>query len=334
MFPDAGGSRRLGGTGCLRLADAEHRAGPYRRLLAGRSPALVHAHFGTDGVYALPLARAMRVPLVTTFHGFDATLSTLALLSSPAWMQYPLRRRRLARQGQLFLCVSSFIRERVLAMGFPAALTHVHYTGVDCAGIIPRDPGEETPTILHVARLVEMKGTQHLIAAFASIAGRHAATRLVIIGDGALRGRLVAQAAALGMADRIAFLGALPHDRVLDWIRRAAMLVLPSVVTASGRVEGLGMVLLEAAATGVPVVASTVGGIAEGVADGCSGLLVPPRDAAALAQAMAMLLEAPEMRARMGLQARAFVERNFDLRRQNAALERHYDALLGRAEGG
>ena len=73
--------------------------------------------------------------------------------------QYPLLRRRLADEGDLFICASSPIRDRVLAMGFPEARTRVHYIGVDLEAIRPRDPGEETPTILHVARLVEVKGT-------------------------------------------------------------------------------------------------------------------------------------------------------------------------------
>ena len=300
----------------------------FGRLLAGRAPALVHAHFGIDGVYALPLARRLGVPLVTTFHGFDATLSTAAMLCSPAWANYPLHRAGLAREGALFLCVSSFIRDQVLAQGFAPARTHVHYTGVDCDATRPRDPGEETDTILHVARLVEMKGTATLLHAFAGLAPRHPGVSLVVVGDGPLRRSLERLAGALGVAERVRFLGARPHAEVMAWMRRAAMLVLPSVRTATGRVEGLGMVLLEAAATGVPVVGSRVGGIPEGLAEGETGLLAPARDAEALGARMGELLDDPERRRRMGAAARGFVERRFDLGRQTAALERFYDSVL------
>ena len=303
-------------------------ARPYQELLGENRPSLIHAHFGTDGVYALPLANRLGIPLITTFHGFDATLSTAALLCSPAWANYPLFRRRLARQGHLFLCVSSFIRGRVLAMGFPEARTHVHYTGVDCQAIRPRDQGEETPTILHVARLVDMKGTQYLIRAFRAVARRHPGANLVIIGDGPRRRSLRALTKTLRLEPRVQFLGALPHAQVVARLRGAAMLVLPSVRTVTGRVEGLGMVLLEAAATGVPVVASRVGGIPEGVIDGQTGFLVPERDVDALSRRMNDLLDAPAMRVGMGLQARAFVERQFDLRRQGERLEAFYDAAL------
>ena len=300
----------------------------YKRLLGDTRPSLIHAHFGIDGVYALPLARRLGVPLITTFHGFDATLSTAALLTSPAWANYPLFRGQLARRGSLFLCVSSYIQQRVLAMGFPADRTHVHYTGVDCQAIQPRAPEEETETILHVARLVEMKGTRYLLRAFATLMPLHPGATLVIIGDGELSRPLHTLARSLGLGDRVRFLGALPHAKALAWMRKAAMLVLPSVLTNTGRVEGLGMVLLEAAATGVPVVATSVGGIAEGVQDGQTGYLVPERDSLALCRRMSELLTQSTERRRMGCRARSFVEAKYDIRRQSERLEDLYDSVL------
>lgn len=302
--------------------------GPYLRLLGGRRPALIHAHFGVEGVYALPVARALGVPLVATFHGFDATLSDAALLASPAWFNYPLYRRRLAREGGLFLAASFFIRERLLALGFPEQRIRVHYIGVDCEGVRTRDTAEETRTILHVARLVEVKGTEYLIRAFARLPERHRDAELVIIGDGPLRRRLEKLARSLGMGARVRFLSSLPHGEVLAHMRKAAMLVLPSVTTKSGRVEGLGMVLLEAAASGVPAIGSRSGGIPEGIVEGETGFLTPERDPAALAARIADLLDDDALRARMGSAARALVEQRFDIRVQSDMLEAHYDALL------
>ena len=301
---------------------------PYELLLAGRRPALIHAHFGIEGTYALPLAEKLGVPLVTTFHGFDATLSTAGFFASPAWAWYPLLRRGLMRRGNLFLCVSEFIRERLLAQGFPPERTQVHYMGVDCAFISPRAPAEEEPVILHVARLVEMKGTEFLIRALAALAPEHAQVRLVIIGDGALRKGLERLALECGVAERVEFLGALPHASVLGWMRRAALLALPSVRTGSGRVEGLGMVVLEAAATGVPSVGTDMGGIRETIVNGETGFLVPERDTAALAARMGELLADAGLRQRMGAAARLRVEQKFDIVRQTAALEEIYDGLL------
>lgn len=324
----------LGNTGSVRALlqissqMISRNADPYLTLLKDNAPVLIHAHFGIDAVYALPIARQLDIPLVTTFHGFDATLSTAALLCSPAWANFPLFRRRLARQGNLFLCSSSFIRNRVLAMGFPETLTRVHYTGVDCEAIPIRDPSEETPTILHVARLVEMKGTRYLIHAFAGLRRRYPAARLVIIGDGPLNRSLVRLVATLGLESHVQFLGALPHARIVAWMRKAAMLVLPSIVTSSGRVEGLGMVLMEAAATGIPVIGSRVGGIPEAIIDGETGFLVPARDPESLCDRMSTLLDQPALRLDMGIRAREFVERHFNIHDQNQRLEVFYDKLV------
>jgi len=305
-------------------------AQPYRRLLGRRRPSLIHAHFGIEGVSALGLAMQLEIPLVTTFHGFDATLKTHAMLGSPAWFRYPLSRRKLAREGNLFLCASSFIRQKLLETGFPESRTHTHYIGVDCQTIRPRADFEETPLILHVARLVEVKGTRYLLRAFATVARKYDRVQLLIIGDGPLRRQLHALTASLGMRDRVEFLGAVPHVAVLSWMRKAAMLVLPGVRTATGREEGLGMVLLEAAATGLPIVGSRVGGIPECMLEGKTGFLVPERDEDALARRMAELLEDPVRRHRMGAAGRALVEDRFDIDRQSAVLENFYDSLLGR----
>lgn len=303
---------------------------PYDRILGQRRPALIHAHFGIEGVYALALARRRRLPLVTTFHGFDATLATPAMLCSPAWANFPLFRRRLARQGDLFLCISSFIRERVLAMGFPEERTYVHYIGVDTAAIRPREVHEERPVILNVARLVEVKGTEYLIRAFAELAPRAPEVELVIIGEGPLKGRLQALARSLGVGGRVRLLGAQSHEQVMSWMRQAAMFVLPSVRTRTGRSEGLGMVLLEAAAAGVPLVGSRHGGIPEVVLHGETGFLAGERDSHELAARMGDLLEDASLRTRMGRQARALAETRFDIRKQTQRLEDFYEEVLGR----
>jgi colanic acid/amylovoran biosynthesis glycosyltransferase len=305
---------------------------PYLRLMSRQSPSLIHAHFGIEGVSALGLARQLGIPLITMFHGFDATLKPHIMLASPAWFRYPLLRHKLAREGDLFLCASAFIRHRLLETGFPESRTHTHYIGVDCQTIRPREPAEEQPLILHVARLVEVKGTAYLLRAFAALVRQHDRARLLIIGDGPLRKRLQALAASLGVRDRVEFPGALSHAEVLSWMRKAAMLVLPGIRTATGREEGLGMVLLEAAATGLPIIGSRVGGIPECILDGRTGFLVPERDANALAQRLSQLLESPGKRYQIGAAGRALVESRFNIDRQTAALEDLYDSLLGRGK--
>ncbi len=300
----------------------------YLKLLEGVRPALIHAHFGVEGIYALPLAARLQVPLVTTFHGFDATLSLAGLLANPAWQRYALGRARLAQEGQMFLCASDFLRRKILALGFPPERSKVHYIGVDLAAIAPRSAEEEDANlILHVARLEPVKGAEFLVRAFAEVAAQSPAAKLVIIGDGKLRGRLQREASKAGLAGRITFLGARPHDEVLGWMRRAAVLVVPSVKTTSGREEGLGMATLEAAAASVPAIGSALGGIPEAIEDGETGFLVPGNDAAALAARLRDLLADAGLRRRLGAAARLKMEAQFNLARQTAALEDIYDSL-------
>jgi glycosyltransferase involved in cell wall biosynthesis len=308
---------------------------PYLRLLDGRAPALIHAHFGVEGVYALPIARRLRIPLVTTFHGFDATQtsSTLLLSPYPSWWNYVLHRRQLARHGALFICVSEFIRRRVLALGFPEARTLVHYTGVDTVAIRPISTRSAVPTILHVARLVETKGTCDLIAAFARLVRQIPEARLRIVGEGPLEGALRSQADRLGVSSTVRFLGARPHPEVLKLISDAWVLALPSVTARSGQSEGLGMVLLEAAASGVPVVATLHNGIPEIVVDGVTGLLSPEHDVDALSEHLSELLRSASLRSRMGDAARLRVEQHFDVTRQSVALARVYNHILGSSSG-
>jgi glycosyltransferase involved in cell wall biosynthesis len=299
--------------------------------LRERSPVLVHAHFGVEAVYGMELAERLGVPLVTTFHGFDATLRRSELLRARkvSWLQYLLRRSELSRRGALFIGVSKFIVARLEELGFPTARTRLHYIGVDVAAFATALPtGDSTPVILHVARLVEKKGTAYLLEAFAKIAARHPAAELVVIGAGPLGARLADRAHELGIAARVRWLGAQPHAEVRRWLRRASVFCLPSCTAANGDAEGLGLVLVEAAASGVPVVATRHGGIPEAVEDGTTGLLVAERAAGELADALDALLSAPDLRTRMGTEARRLACERFDIRRQTESLERLYAEVL------
>lgn len=296
----------------------------------GIGPALIHAHFGVDGVYALPLSKSLGVPLVITFHGFDATLSSRALLCSgkPAWLNYLLYRKKLAREGDLFICVSDYIRQQLLELGFPANRTITHYIGVDTQKIqISHDPGT-SKIVLHVVRLVEKKGTSYLLEAFAQVADQENEIRLVIIGDGPLRSSLQNQVSTLGIAHKVDFLGALSHDDVLKWMHKSRLLVLPSVTSRTGDSEGLGIVLLEAAAAGLPVLATWHGGIPEAVVDGQTGFLVPERDVNMLAERLSIFFRDDNLCREMGRAARYRAVEYFDVHKQSALLESIYEKLL------
>ena len=292
--------------------------------LRPHAPVLVHAHFATDALIALPLARALGVPLVTTLHGYDVHRARARLLLSGrlSWMRYALLQRRLIEGGALFLAVSDALRREAIARGFPAERTLTHYLGVDLARFAgPSAP--EPGLILHVGRLVEKKGTATLLEAMALLPE----ARLAIVGDGPLRAALERQATPLG--ERVRFLGALPPARVAAWMRRAWLFAAPSVTARDGDAEGLPTVIAEAAAAGLPAVGTAHAGIPEAIAHGVTGFVVPERDAGALAAALAAVIASPALRERMGAAALALARERFDLARQAARLEDLYDRLLG-----
>src|SRR5205085_1128372 len=253
-----------------RLAfSATGRGGRIEAKLRAARPKLIHAHFGTDGLKMLALARALHLPLITHLRGYDVSLTRPALIASgrPGWTRYALQRGRLMRSGTLFLAVSEALRKKAIALGFPAARTRTHYNGVDLdrfqPGKRPREPG----TILHIGRLVEKKGTADLIAALAGMKD----VRLIVIGEGPLRERLQRQAGELGV--KAQFLGAQSASDVATWFRRATLLAAPSCTARDGDAEGLPNVVVEGAASGIPVVATRHSGIPEAVEDGVTGFL-------------------------------------------------------------
>jgi glycosyltransferase involved in cell wall biosynthesis len=156
----------------------------------------------------------------------------------------------------------------------------------------------------------------------AAIAG----ARLVVIGDGPLRSALERRAGAA-----VQFLGALPTGEVAQWMRRAAVLAAPSLTAADGDAEGLPNVVVEAAASGLPVVATRHSGIPEAVEDGKTGFLVPEGDAAALGARLGELLGSEALRREMAAKARRLAEEKFDRARLTERLERIYDELAGRS---
>lgn len=293
------------------------------------APALIHAHFLPDGLRALPLARALGVPLITTIHGYDVTRSRASMLRSGrlSWMRYALFQRRLMDEGVLFLAVSEALRRQALKRGYPPERTLTHYLGIDLDRF---HPGTREPArIVHVGRLVEKKGTAILLRAFARVRAAQPQARLDIVGDGPLRGGLERLAVKLGLGGAVAFLGMIPPEAIAARVRAATLLAAPSITARGGDAEGLPTTVVEAMASAVPVVATHHSGIPEAVSDGVNGFLVPEGAVEPLALRIAELLADPALAARMGAAGRAIAQERFDAVRQSSRLEAHYDAVIG-----
>lgn len=291
------------------------------------APVLVHAHFGPDAVQAEPIARALRVPLVATFHGYDATLHDSALRANSLVSRLYVRRRSaLSRRGTLFIAVSEFVRRRLLAQGFPADRTLTHYIGVDTEQFCPPPERSTDPIVLFVGRLVEKKGCDYLLDAMAGVQAAVPGAQLVVIGDGPLRESL--EKRARRHLRNSTFLGARSPMEVRHWLQRARVFCAPSVVAPSGDAEGFGLVYAEAQAVGLPVAAFRSGGVSEAVAHGETGLLANERDVDGLSRNILQLLTSEACWERMSTAARDRVVRHFDVRRQGERLAEVYHHAL------
>jgi glycosyltransferase involved in cell wall biosynthesis len=188
--------------------------------------------------------------------------------------------------------------------------------------------------VVAVGRLVDKKGFEYLLEAAPAILGQVPDARIVLGGGGPLEGSLRERARRLGIADRVAFTGALSHPDVLRLLAAAEVVVMPSVRDARGNVDGLPVVVLEAMAAARPVVASHVSGMPLAIEDGVSGRLVPERDPAAIAAAVVEILTDPERARRLGAAARRRVEEELNWDAVAGIHDRLYRTAVGAGAAG
>jgi colanic acid/amylovoran biosynthesis glycosyltransferase len=301
------------------------------RKLQQLHPLLVHAHFGVCGTLALPLIQSLKVPMVVTYHGLDATMSdTYARKNSLTTRIYLHRRETLKQQVNLFIGVSDFISQKLIAQGFPAEKVITHCLGVDTQ-LFQSDPKlPRQPIVLFVGRFSEKKGCEYLIRAMAQVQQVAPDLELLLIGDGQLKTEL--EILATKLLRRYQFLGFQTQSVVKSWMERAMLLVAPSVTASTGDSEGLPTVIVEAQAMGLPVVASNHAGIPQAVIHGETGFLTAERDIAGLATSILRLCREPELWQRFSHNGQEHVAKNFNLHQQTKILESIYESVIYRQD--
>jgi colanic acid/amylovoran biosynthesis glycosyltransferase len=287
---------------------------------------VVHAHFGPDGALIRRPARRLGLPLVVTFHGYDATTYPEILGRTPRGARLVSDWDALMADADAIIAVSGFVREELIRRGAQAERIHVIPCGVNTSALpwsLPPDDGG----LAFVGRLVEKKGAADLLHAAAALPDP---VPVRILGDGPLRADLEALAERLGVEAQ--FLGAVDSGQVRAAIERSTLVVMPSRRASDGDCEGLPVVSLEASALGRPVVAYAHSGLVESVISGETGRLTPEGDVAGLTTHIKELLGDREERNRLSRNARRHVEAHFELSTCLQRIEDVYADIAGERE--
>jgi glycosyltransferase involved in cell wall biosynthesis len=305
-----------------------------RRQLKRRRFDLVHAHWIVPNgvVAALASPAGQGVPLAIGLHGSDVFLAEKKFVR-------PLARWALSRASLLTGCSPELV-ERVRALGFPAERSRVIPYGVDLAAFSPAperrtvwrrnlDIPDGAPLLLGVGRMATKKGFQLLLEILPALLAEHPELRVVLAGGGDLLERF--REAARPWQGRVHLPGPVLRDTLPDLYRAADVFVLPAVHDGKGNVDGLPNVILEAMASGLPVVASGISGIPLAVDDGATGLLVPEGDPEALLAVLKRMLADPAAARAMGRRGRSKAEAELSWDAVAARYREGYVAALGSA---
>lgn len=282
-------------------------------MLARERFDLVHAHHGDIAYVAAIFKRwgLIRDPLLTSFHGPDLTDAVLIRRSSGY--------DELVRQGDRFTTGSAYMRDVASSMGFASERVEVLPQGIrpERFAFSERSIGAGgVVRMLSIARLAPVKGIEYAIRAMAILRDHVPKLEYVIVGDGPLRAQTEALIAELKLGDRARMMGLLTADKLAPVLADSHFLVMPGVKLEDGQVEGQGLVLLEAQACGMPVIATRAGGMPEMLQEGETGLLCEPRSPESLAAAIAGLIDRAGDWPRMGRAGRAMVEARFGVGQQ------------------
>jgi colanic acid/amylovoran biosynthesis glycosyltransferase len=289
-------------------------------LLKADNPDLVHVYYGHKAVHYLEMLEAWGGPFVVSFHGVDVS----KFLDQP---EYVAKLKTVFRKASLVMARSQSLLDRLEELGCPADKLRMNHTPIPLEHLqaeVRQPPKDGQWRLVQACRLIQKKGILTTLKALAEVKKKHPLVRYVLCGEGPLKPKIEESVHKLGLEDNVEMPGWLDQQQLLEQYRTAQMFLHPSQKTSEEDQEGIPNSMLEAMATGLPVVATTHGGIPEAVHSGEDGLLVPEKDPEELAKAILLLMETPSELARLSRNATASVRANFGSETQVAAMEDVY----------
>jgi len=298
-----------------------------RRHLQRRRVTAVLAEYGQTGVSILPACQAAHVPLIVHYHGSDAF--------AQRWLRdygdaYP----HLCASADAVIATSREMEDHLLALGAPRERLFHNPCGADTTRFRGGNPAQAAPTFVAVGRFVDKKAPHLTLLAFHAALARCPDARLVMIGEGPLLEACRHLTHALRVAHAVEFPGPLPPADIAARLRAARAFVQHSVRTTTGDREGTPVAVLEAGATGLPVVATRHAGIRDAVLDGQTGLLVDEGDIESMARHLVTLATDRDRAAALGAAGCARVREHFSLETTTARLWRIIDGAIRRHRNG
>ncbi len=296
-------------------------------ILNRRQADLMHVYFGHTGVHLFPFLRRWPKPALVSFHGMDVQPRADQPDYLPAL-------KEMLQFLPMVLARSESLRDRLVDLGCDPAKIRINRTGIPMDQFPFRDrhaPADGAWHLVQACRLIEKKGLDLTLRAFADLHATFPRARLTIAGEGPLLPDLREQAGQLGIAPSVDFPGFLSVPELAALYGSAHFFVHPSRLTADQNQEGIPNSMIEAMATGLPVIATLHGGIPEAVRHGVTGLLTPENDGPALSASLKTLVSDPHRWRDIGAAAARDARENFDHATQVAKLEGFYDEALGLA---
>ncbi len=306
----------------------------YSQIINREKPAILHAHFATQGVYTIPLKNKHQLPLVTSVYGFDFSYKRITQVLTDSFGgegYWQKAYQKLFQEGDLFLTYYEKGKRTLVSMGCPAEKITVFPNGINLEKFQfkPSGWGREIQ-ILMVNRLTEKKGVAYAVRALALLVAKYPKVTLKILGDGELEKDIKALVRELHLEEKVIMPGFVGEEEVLAEYAKSHLFLAPGFTAVDGDDNGGGNVtVLEAMATGV-VVIGTQESSEQFVEDGVNGLICRQKDPEDLAVKITSILDNPAQVAGMVEKSRKMVEEKYDAHKQARKLEEYYDSLLER----